>query len=353
MDLGLLAGVASRVGAAAESQPRATGERLALGTRLLLPLLQSSAPSQLASDIRAAVAGRDSVMLLLPPAASQSAARIEVGGRQFALPAALRDALLAALGGPAAAAAASGAAPASSASSAASAAAADATRAWAVAAQTTAAAAVTAAGSGAPRAVQRARDDAPPPALRFTPPLFEPVAAPRPIEAAAERLRHHVERSGLFFESHVAQWARGERSDQELRTELRADALRLSPAAAGESAQRVAAQVALLQDGQMRLEGSAWPGQPMTLTVQREQDTAAEGGQEARGPVFSAHLSFDLPNLGPVEVRLRLAGSAISAQVGSNDAQTLAPALTDLAEQLAARGLRPVMLQSLPAGELQ
>jgi hypothetical protein len=289
-------------------------------------------------------------MLLLPPAASQSAARIEVGGRQFALPAALRDALLAALGGQASAAAASAPSPASAASSAA--AAADATRAWAVAAQTTAAAAVTAAGSGAPRAVQRARDDAPPPALRFTPPLFEPVAALRPIEAAAERLRHHVERSGLFFESHVAQWARGERSDQELRAELRTDALRLSPAAAGESAQRVAAQVALLQDDQMRFEGTAWPGQPMTLTVRREQDTAAEGGSDGPGPVFSAELCFDLPNLGPVEVRLRLAGGAISAQVASNDAQKLAPALSDLAEQLAARGLRPVMLQSLPAEEL-
>jgi hypothetical protein len=372
VDLGQLAAVASRVGAA--SDQRAGGERIAVSTRLLLPLLQSSsaAPSQLAADLRAAIGERAAVTLVLPPTAGQgpAAARLEIGARQFALPPALRDALLTALaqfdraagsaatpaataaspGALASAAVAAGTAPGSHAASLAAANAsvmADASRAWAVAAQTTAAAAGVVGGSGATRQVQRARDDAPAPAARFVQPLFEPVNAMQAVAATSERLRQSVERSGLFFESHVAQWAQGERELSEMRSE----ALHLSPLAGGDSAaQRVAAQVALLQEGALRLAGPAWPGQPCTLTIEREHDS--EPGGAASEPVFSARLALDLPQLGPVEVQLRVSGRAVRATVASDHAPQLAPALTLLADQLSARGLVPVLLQSVPAEEL-
>ena len=85
MDLGQLAGVASRLSAGADL--RAGGDRIALGTRLLLPLLNAggSAPTELANDLRAAVAGRETVTVILPATAGQ-AARLEVGSRTFLLP---------------------------------------------------------------------------------------------------------------------------------------------------------------------------------------------------------------------------------------------------------------------------
>lgn len=361
MDLAQLAAVASRVGTSAETY--AAGARLSVGTRLLLPLLQASTtmPTELAADLRAAIAGRDTVTLLLPAAAGNAAARLDTGTRQFALPAALRDAVLAALeagaqrAAPATTAAATATASTMGAAATATAgapapAATDVARSWAVAAQTTAAAALTVSGSGAPRAVARARDDAPPPALRFSPPLFEPINAVAPVEAAAGRLRAAIERSGLFFESHVAQWAQGGRDP----AELRAEALRLSapetPAAQADerAAQRVAAQVALLQDGVLRLEGEAWAGQLLRFAVQREGDDADDGDAAAE-PVFVATMAFDLPQLGPVDVALRLAGSAVSATVASADAEALTGALDALAEQFLARGLRPVRLLSVAA----
>jgi hypothetical protein len=348
MDLGQLAGVASRLSAGADL--RAAGDRIALSTRLLLPLLNpgGNSPTELANDLRSAVAGRDALTLVLPAAAGQ-AARLEVGPRTFLLPPALRDALLAAVAPPdsaprPAAAAASAALPSAPVPTAATAT--DAARAWAVAAQTTAAAAGVVSGSGAPRSVQRARDDAPAPTVRFQQPLFEPVNATAPIAAASERMRHAVERSGVFFESHVAQWASGARDA----AELRAEALRVLPNGSGDlSAQRVAAQVALLQEGVLRLEGPAWPGQPMSLAIQRDDAAPESPASGTSEPVFVARLALDLPHLGPIEVAVRLAGRAVSATVHSDSGALLAPALAELGAQFDAAGLRPVMLRSVPS----
>jgi hypothetical protein len=358
MDLSLVANATRRVGAAAELRPAI--ERLAINTRLLLPLLApqaGGASTELARDLRAAVAGRDSVVLVLPPTAAQSAAaaRLEIGNKLFLIPPALRDALLAALGNAPGTPAATTrpTAPATPTALAALATnaqpAADAGRAWAVAATTTASAAVLLSGSGATRAVQRARDDGPAPTVRFTQPLFEPVNQPRPIQALADTLRHNVERSGLFLESHIARWAQGGHDT----AEMRAEALRVLATSAnlgGEmTAQRVAAQVAVMQEGALTLRGPAWPGQELSLVLERE---ANAGEPTAAEPVFCARLMLDMPNLGPVEVELRLSGAAISAKVSSQRADHLAPALSELADRLHAQGMLPVLLQSVPATEV-
>ena len=353
MDLGIVAQSVTRVGVAAEL--RAGGERIAVNVRLLLPLLQSSAgaaSTELARDLRTAIAGRDAVNLVLPPAASQSTvpARLDVGLRQFAIPATLRDALLAAIGNtvreaaaPALPVAATTAAPAGAATT-------DAARAWAVAAQTTSAAAIAVSGSGMPRLVQRARDDRPAPSVQFSQPLFEPVGEVQPVQAAAARLRQDVERSGLFFESHVAQWAQGERDT----ADMRAEALRLLPPSAGglsdAASQRVAAQVAVLQEAVLALHGPAWPGQNATVVVERE---ATANGDAAAEPVFCARLALDLPKLGEVFVQLRLSGEAIGAIVTAAQARPFESALPVLAEQLRERGLNPVALHAVAAGDLR
>ena len=349
MDLGLVAQSVSRVGAAADT--RAAGDRVNVNVRLLLPLLQSTTAglsTELSRDLRAALAGRDAVRLVLPPAASPGSvpARLEVGTRQFPLPVGLRDALLAALGS-AGREAASAAAPAATPPTPAAATAADSARAWAVAAQTTAAAAVAVSGSGLSRLVHRARDDRPAPIVQFNQPLLEPVGEVRAVQAAAERLRHNVERSGLFFEAHVAQWAQGARDT----ADMRAEALRLLPAgaAAETAAQRVAAQVAVLQDAVLSLHGPVWPGQSAALVVEREAPAGTEATSE---PVFSARLALALPALGAVQIHLRLAGDAVTAAVSAPRTEPFAAGFTDLAAQLRAHGLEPVGLHADVAADV-
>jgi hypothetical protein len=350
MELGVVAQSALRVGAAADL--RAGVERITLGARLLAPLLQGAAgavPTELARDLRAAIANDSSSTLVLPAQASQGAARLEVGGRQIPIPAAMRDALLAAAGAERAAAPPSTVAPpAGGAPTAQGPAPTDAARAWAVAAQTTSAAAVAVSGSGLSRNVQRAPNDRPAPTVRFEAPLFEPVNEVRAVQAAAERLRQGVERSGLFFESHVAQWAQGARDT----AELRAEALRLLPAGGGAAeagAQRVAAQVAVLQEALVTLQGPAWPGQPAMLTIAREAHAPAE---EAVEPVFTARLALDLPALGTVVVQLRLAGDAVGTTVAAAERGPFDAALPELAERLRAHGLQPIALHAVAADSL-
>lgn len=354
MDLGTIASVARRVGPANDA--RAGVERIVLNLRAMLPLLEgqgrlAAASSRLVADLRAIAASGDEAILVLPPGAG--AARIEVGMRQLAIPATLRDALLALIGTRAPdqvrgqstplAAPAPGAAPAASIEAAAAA------RAWAVSAQASASAAVALAGSGAARAVGRSIEgDRAPAAVSFSQPL---VAAPEPtapVRAIAERLRSTLERSGLFFESHLAQWARGERPDEAIAQELlhvRPGDGQIAPAA------RVAAQLQALQQQTVVLQGPAWLGQPATIEIAREragaEHPAADNGASA---VFNATLTLDLPRLGKLVARLRLSGETIAAAFESARADTLAAALPEFHASLEAHGLTPVLLQALEPG---
>lgn len=348
MDLGTIASVARRVGPA--NDVRAGVERIVLNLRAMLPLLEgqgrlAAASSQLVADLRAIAASGDEAILVLPPGAG--AARIEVGMRQLAIPATLRDALLALIGTRAPDQVRGQSMPL--AAPAASIEAAAAARAWAVSAQASASAAVALAGSGAARAVGRSIEgDRAPAAVSFSQPL---VAAPEPtapVRAIAERLRSTLERSGLFFESHLAQWARGERPDEAIAQELlhvRPGDGQIAPAA------RVAAQLQALQQQTVVLQGPAWLGQPATIEIAREragaEHPAADNGASA---VFNATLTLDLPRLGKLVARLRLSGETIAAAFESARADTLAAALPEFHASLEAHGLTPVLLQALEPG---
>lgn len=374
MEIGTLVNGARRVGMA---EPRGGGERIGLSTRLLLPLLQQAgaapALTELARDLKDELAtrGARTVALVLPlgGAAEAQVARIDLGARQVAVPAALRDALLAQLapGQPATvadsapdsgatlptpaspAAAAPGAAPAGDAAA----------RAWVVNAQAQAAAlrapgpslqAAALVASGAAREIARSLTPASAPVAGFARPLLDegPLAPVTPTQPIAGRLQQQLERSGLFFESHLAQWTQGARSTDELRAEL----LHAYGGGAGGApvegpAQRVATQLAVLQHQGVALHGPAWPGQPLELVIEREPPP--RDAPEGTPPVFTAHLKLDLPRLGPVQVRLRLAGEALATTLGGAGAAGLVDALPALIAALRARGLTPVATQVVAA----
>lgn len=370
MDLGTLVHSARRVGAA---EPRSGVERIGLSTRLLLPMLQQAGTdpglTELARDLKVELAARGgrSVTLVLPlgGAGDAQGARLELGGRQFTIPPVLRDALLAQLAAEPDSAAAipapvsvtrAAAAPAGTAAGE------TAARAWAVHAQAHAAAArapglplqaaVALAASGVARDVARSLSSvAPavagePPVAGFARPLLQerPVGPVTPTQPIAARLQQQLERSGLFFESHLAQWAGGARSTDELRAELlqlQGGAAAAAPAEA--PAQRVAAQLAVLQHQGLVLHGPAWPGQPMQLAIEREPPS--RDAPAGAPPVFSAHLKLELPQLGAVEVHLRLAGDALATTLGGAGAAGLVGELPALVDALHAHGLNPVVTQ--------
>lgn len=348
------------------------GERIALSPRLLLPLLQqhaagNAALAALARDVGAqSGSAQTAVTLVLPAAATATsaaqAAHLEIGGKQLAVSPALRDALLAQAPG-AASPVSDGAARGAGAAM--QVLVDEAARAWVVSAQTQAATSQLMAGqvalaAGAGREVLRAAAPNATAATReqalasvgFDQPMADgaaletaPVSA---VSAIAQRLQQQFERSGLFFEAHVAQWTRDARDTDELRAEL--VQLNRGGQALGEAgAQRVAAQLSVLQEQAVALTGPAWPGQPMRLLIEREpRQPMAADAETALPPVIAARLALDLPRLGPVEVDLKLAGKAIATVVRSASTAAMAAALVELTDQLSARGLTPVAAQAVP-----
>jgi flagellar hook-length control protein FliK len=150
--------------------------------------------------------------------------------------------------------------------------------------------------------------DTPPPAnLQQT--LLDSPAQGSTLLAA--RLRAAMTQNGLFYESHLAQWAAGELQLEEILKEPQG---KLSRAVSGDASDGtkeqlsagyadsrtlplIKEQLLLLNSGVLSWKGEAWPGQGMELAV-----TARDGGDEEAG--VEATLSLDLAHLGGVGAKL-------------------------------------------------
>ncbi|MFC0253114.1 flagellar hook-length control protein FliK [Massilia consociata] len=159
-----------------------------------------------------------------------------------------------------------------------------------------------------------------------------PVVAAAGADAAgiAAGLRQALGKSGLFYESHVAQWAQGARLLSELDAEPQQQAAReglrqspLDPAVA----QFINLQLATQEQAQVAWQGKLWPGQPMELEIQRKVDDGQqEGRDEAGAPDAHWHsrLRLRFPELGEIDARLTLAGSRVQVQFAAGSDATAA-----------------------------
>jgi len=129
----------------------------------------------------------------------------------------------------------------------------------------------------------------------------------------ATRLKAALTQTGLFYESHLAQWAAG---DLLLKDILKEPQGKLSRALAGEPGPEQASekgaagfadgrtlplireQLLLLNSGVLAWKGEAWPGQGMDLAITARDPEDGEAGVEAT-------LSLGLAHLGGVEAKLR------------------------------------------------
>ncbi|VTU22537.1 Flagellar hook-length control protein FliK [Variovorax sp. PBL-H6] len=82
-------------------------------------------------------------------------------------------------------------------------------------------------------------------------------------------------------------------------------------------------QLDLLATAVFRWSGQAWPEVPMDWSIQQEEGRARDDtAQQHEARRWSTTVSLDLPRLGPVELRLTLAGAAVQAQVVAGHAAT-------------------------------
>lgn len=151
--------------------------------------------------------------------------------------------------------------------------------------------------------------DAPEPAVEQGALLEDPGQS---TALLAGRLKSAISHSGLFYESHLAQWAAGGLQLEEILKEPQGKLSRALGHAAPEEGQEqegagfadgrtlpfIKEQLLLLNSGVLTWKGEAWPGQGMQLAISARDEREGDPGIEAT-------LSLDLTHLGGVEAKLR------------------------------------------------
>jgi hypothetical protein len=182
-------------------------------------------------------------------------------------------------------------------------------------------------------------------------PLLPDAASAPQASPLADALRAALEHSGLFYESHVAQWAAGERSMEALLREPQMQSARAAlaehtpttaatvvasdPATAittaatptAPDAALPAMQLDTLEARRVAWQGELFPGQPLRWEVQAEDErdsarSQAGAGDDARG--WHSAIRIALPELGAVEARLALRGNRLQLQVCAAEADAAA-----------------------------
>ncbi len=159
--------------------------------------------------------------------------------------------------------------------------------------------------------------------------------APEPKQLA-KSLQDALGSSGLFYESHVAEWAEGKRPLADLQREPQmqrqeaqpgrqsAESLARAAQAAPDlsAAQMINQQLHAHEQQRVQWQGEAWPGQPMQWEVQREEHDkrdAKDGrnSQDGREPdtVWRSGVRFSLPVLGKVAASVTLVGDQVHIQL--------------------------------------
>lgn len=170
-------------------------------------------------------------------------------------------------------------------------------------------------------------------------------AAPDTAELA-QKLGDTISKSGLFYESHVAEWAKGERPLADLMREPQMQRLlqqgqeSAARAAANgpdlSAAQMVNQQLHTQEQHRVLWNGQAWPGQPMQWEVRRDEREGRHGGGDSEAdsePMWRSGVRFRLPLLGAVSAAVTLIGEQVHIQV-QTDSETSAATLRAWSGQL-------------------
>lgn len=208
---------------------------------------------------------------------------------------------------------------------------------------------------------------------------------PDTIELAG-KLHETISQSGLFYESHQAQWLQGSRTTTQLLDEpqnksappqsgaqvrgnqvqdsqtkenvtlLRTDSVSSqSSTSIGQNEQRaspsipehlqplVQQQLNALETRQVQWQGQVWPNQEMNWKIHEESSRNARNEEER---VWATQIQLDLPNLGTVSAKLRFTNTGLSVTLDASDSETRAKLGSASSKLVAALGERGISTAS-------
>lgn len=170
------------------------------------------------------------------------------------------------------------------------------------------------------------------------------------------RLSQTLSESGLFYEAHLARWAKGELSFESVLREPQARLGRENLAGAkvaelggmpDEVARLAGKQLQLLEGAPFLWQGFAWPGQWMDWLVEERQPGEGEGETDQASARWVTELHLNLPRMGSIHAHIGLNADRLDLRLTTPEGairDAMLAALPELAQGLEASGLRPVSL---------
>jgi hypothetical protein len=136
--------------------------------------------------------------------------------------------------------------------------------------------------------------------------------------AIAQALKDGLGKSGLFYESHVAEWAEGARTRADLAAEPQARGM--PPPTDPNTAQLINLQLNAHEQGRVAWQGQLWPGRDMQWDVERDASGHQENGGGEDGGTWQSSLRLRFGALGEVAARVVLSGDQLHIRLDAPDA---------------------------------
>jgi hypothetical protein len=159
--------------------------------------------------------------------------------------------------------------------------------------------------------------------------------------AVAAELKQALEKSGLFYESHLRDWSEGKRPLADLAREPQMqkvlDGVANRPGAPidGPTAQFINLQLTSHEQQRLAWQGQLLPGQPMQWEISKDAPERQAPGAPEPPVAWRSAVRFRFPHLGEVTAQLVLVGEQLHLQVRAPDPssaaalQAHAPRLSD------------------------
>lgn len=163
--------------------------------------------------------------------------------------------------------------------------------------------------------------------------------APQNPRVLAQDIQRALTSSGMFYESHLEQFATGKLSLTSLLQEPQNQ-----PGVAAESL--INKQLAVLENQRFQWQGEIWPGQKMDWQVQLQEEAVREDQHGADQPTaeeapVSSTLKLDLPSLGKISAHITLQEGHLRVRmvaVATDAANRMQAELSSLAQALTSHG---------------
>ena len=162
----------------------------------------------------------------------------------------------------------------------------------------------------------------------------------------AQNLRDAVGSSGLFYESHVAEWADGKRPlaslllEPQMQKTLQGEVMKNGTDLA--AAQLINLQLHTHEQARVQWQGEAWPGQKMQWDITKDgPDGGQHPGQDEDATAWRSSVRFQFPLLGDLSAQVVLQGGKVQIQMQAGSeasADTLRQHAARLEASMAAAG---------------